>query len=179
MSKVKIVLYLMVICAIAVPLSLQVSACKEDTTQPASPVEKSKNSVSIKLSSDTPESVVKDALLPTVPMFLKKLGESDDVVNSLSIQQSEVLASEGHKYLKVVYGTPKGEFGELLIKYVDPEVVKETSLELKNGQTILCSTELKAISCTGNCRCNMKVVGAAIECGCQDPIGGCTLRISD
>ncbi len=137
------------------------------------------SSTEARLTDKTSESVVKETLLPALPHFLQKLGESQETAQSFSIEDSKVISSEGYKYLLISYSTSKGEFGEILVKYIDPSNVKETSLTLKNGQTIFLTTDLRVYRCYGNCACKISVKGSEVSCGCQTQVGGCELQISD
>jgi len=82
------------------------------------------SSTEARLTDKAPESVVKEILLPALPNLLQKLGESEETAQSFSVEESKVISSEGYKYLLISYSTPKGEFGEILVKYIDPSNVK-------------------------------------------------------
>lgn len=133
----------------------------------------------VSLTSKTSESVVKEVLLPALPDVLQKLGDSEEAAKSVTVEESRVIHSDGYAYLLVSYSNAKGEFGEVLMKYVDPSNIKQTSFTLKSGQTIFLTTDLKAYRCYGDCGCRVSVNGQTVDCGCQQSVGGCTLEVAE
>lgn len=178
MFKMKTFLYVMVTFLLVASFSLYLSACKEDVVQDT-PNDKNAPSGTIRLTAETSDAVVKDALLPLVPKFLKQHNIPEATLNGLKVEESSVLLSNGCKYLLVNYSTPKAEFGQILIKYADASLVKETRLKLDDGSSILFMTEAKSYTCSGDCGCRIDVTSNGISCGCQTLVGGCTLSVSD